>query len=172
MLFRSRAAAGDRLELPFGQEDSGAEPGAMTEGKARRVAALHLIGRRNLPVFRSTLDIAFADPDARVRLAAAEAMSPPWRTETLRAVVSALGRERHPVVAQGLVRALLAMLKSPPADLPAEERAAIVDVALDRFGQCGWQTDMDLLDVVAAFPHKTAIPVLIEALDQIGRAHV
>ena len=161
-----RAAAGKSVflpGLPAGEPQPSTE--GLSVGPARRVAALQLIGRRNLPVFRSTLEAAFVDADPRIRLAAAEAMAPPWRAETVRCVAAALGKERHPVVSQALVRTLLSMLKSPPHELVAEERGFLVDGALQQFGRCGWQTDMDLLDVIAAFPHKRAIPVLIEALD-------
>ncbi len=162
-----RAAAGESVAFLSGLRGADAPTSAdgVAVGPARRVAALHLIGRRNLPVFRSTLEAAFVDADPRVRLAAAEAISPPWRAESVRSVATALGNERHPVVAQALVRALLSMLKSPPAELVAEERGNLVDGALQQFGRCGWQTDMDLLDIVAAFPHKQAIPVMIDALD-------
>ena len=161
-----RAAAGERLPL-FGElQPLDAKAGqGITAGPARRVAALRLLGSKNLPVFRSTLEAALVDPEPRVRLAAAEALSPPWRVETMRAVVHALASERHPVVSQALVRLLLGMLRLPPEDLAVEARAAVVDSALQQLGRCGWRTDMELLDVVEAFPHKDAIPRLIELLD-------
>jgi hypothetical protein len=163
-----RAAAGDRIPvlgelLPPPDPEPGAD--GTTAGPARRVAALQLIGRKNLPVFRSTLEAALVDADPRVRLAAAEALSPPWRQETVQRLAAALLDERHPVVSQGMVRCLLAMLQRPPEGLDAAARGDIVASALRQFGRVGWRTDMDLLDLVEAFPHRNAVPTLIAALD-------
>lgn len=160
-----RAAAGERVPVLQEWHAPNREEESVGVGPARRVAALHLIGRKNWPVFRSTLEAALHDADPRVRLAAAEAITPPWRAESLRKVANALAAERHPVVSQALVRAMLAMLRMPPLDLQPEVREAVLAGALQQFGRCGWRTDMDLLDLVEAFPHKGAIPTLIAALD-------
>lgn len=162
-----RAAAGERVPLLTDLRAPEVAPATegVAVGPARRVAALHLLGRKNLPVFRSTLEAALSDADPRVRLAAAEAIAPPWRAPMLNRVATALARERHPVVSQALVRLLLAMLQAPPPDLLGEVREVLIAGALAQFGRCGWRTDMDLLDLVAAFPHKAAIPTLIRALD-------
>ena len=111
------------------------------------------------------MEAALVDADPRVRLAAAEAMTPPWRLETMRVIASTLAGERHPVVSQALVRLLLAMLRTPPKELNDEMRGELVDGALVQLGRCGWRTDMDLLDLLEAFPQKQAIPRLIELLD-------
>lgn len=160
-----RAAAGERVPLldELRPADDGDE--AITVGPARRVAALRLIGQRGLPVFRSTLEAALVDADPRVRLAATESMLGPWRADGVRRVAAALERERHPVVSQALVRLLLQMLEAPPDGLDADARRATVTAALAQFGTSGWRTDMDLLDLVEAFPDKAAIPTLIRALD-------
>ncbi len=162
-----RAAAGERVPLLGELREPAIDKGedGVAVGPARRVAALRLLGRKNWPVFRSTLEAALADPDPRVRLAAAEAMVPPWRVDGLRRIGAALATERHPVVSQALVRLLLAMLRNPPPELAGEVRDVFVAGALAQFGRCGWRTDMDLLDVVEAFPRKDAIPTLIAALD-------
>lgn len=162
-----RAAAGERVPV---LADVRARDGARNEeavgvGPARRVAALQLIGRKNWPVFRSTLAAALTDADPRVRLAATEAMLPPWRLDTVRKLANALVHEHHPLVSQAQVRLLLAMLKRPPEDLDAETREILIAGALVQIGRCGWRTDMELLDVVAEFPRKNAIPVLIQTLD-------
>jgi hypothetical protein len=164
-----RAAAGERVPVLDDLRRTGgddAEPDVdVAVGPARRVAALQLLGRKNWAVFRSTLEAAMVDPEPRVRLAAAEALQPPWRLETLRRASLALANERHPVVSQAMVRLVLAMLKAPPAGLEEAERDAVVDGMLGRFGRCGWRTDMDLLDVVEAWPRKDMVPLLIGALD-------
>jgi hypothetical protein len=167
-----RAAAGERVPVLGDLRPAEAQPApdGVAVGPARRVAALRLIGRKNWPVFRSTLEAALTDADPRVRLAAAEAFAPPWRAEALRRIGQALARERHPVVSQALVRLLLAMLRNPPPDTAPEVRDVFVDGALAQFGRCGWRTDMDLLDVVEAFPKKEAVPLLIAALDLEARS--
>jgi len=159
-----RAAAGERV-LPIGaQEQEATDENGLTVGPARRVAALRLIGGKGLPVFRSTLEAALADPDPRVRLAAAEAMSQTPRPDSLRKIVARLEKERHGAVSQALVRLLLSQLRAAK-DLDPVLREEVLARALEQFGQSGWRTDMDLLDLVDAYPNKAAIPVLIEALD-------
>jgi hypothetical protein len=160
-----RAAAGEHVPVLSDLRAADTDEASVTVGPARRVAALHLLGRKNWPVFRSTLDGALGDPDPRVRLAAAEAMLPPWRVDRVHKVSIALGGERHPVVSQALVRLLLAMLRTPPPELGPAQTETILTSALQQFGRCGWRTDMDLLDLVEAFPHKAAVPTLIAALD-------
>ena len=170
-----RAAAGERVplldEVRKGAERrrdrrnrAGAEQ-AVSVGPARRVAALRLLGQRGLPVFRSTLEAALVDPEPRVRLAAAESIRPPWKVPTMRRVATALRDERHPVVSQALVRLLFTMVKRPPRGMSPQLREEVVLGALTLFGKAGWRTDMDLVDLVEAYPTKAAIPYLIEALD-------
>lgn len=162
-----RAAAGERVPVlsALRDADEGKGENGVTVGPARRVAAMQLIGRKNWPIFRSTLEAGLADADPRVRLAAAEAMTPPWRVDAVRKAASALASERHPVVSQALVRLLLAMLKRPPKELDGDMLEILVAGALVQFGRCGWRTDMELLDLVEQFPRKAAIPTLIAALD-------
>ncbi|MBL8753821.1 MAG: VWA domain-containing protein [Planctomycetes bacterium] len=164
-----RTAAGERVPVLDDLRREGgadAEPDAdVVVGPSRRVAALQLLGRKNWAVFRSTLEAALVDPEPRVRLAAAEALQPPWRLDTLRRASRALANERHPVVSQALVRGVLAMLQAPPPGLEVAERSIVVDGMLGRFGRCGWRTDMELLDVVELYPTKDMVPLLIGALD-------
>jgi len=166
-----RAAAGERVpvldevrEAARRRRQGGADE-AVSVGPARRVAALRLLGQRGLPVFRSTLEGALVDPDPRVRLAAAESIRPPWKVKTIQKVAQTLRNERHPVVSQALVRLLFLMVKRPPSDLSREVRDEVVAGAFSLFGKAGWRTDMDLVDLVEAYPSKAAIPHLIEALD-------
>ncbi len=165
-----RAGAGERLVFGSQGGVDGRSDAAVAPGPARRVAALRLLGARNRPAYRSTVEGALLDPDPRVRLGAAEAMAGPWRAETMRTVRSALAGERHPVVSQALVRLVLAMRRAPPADVGPEELDELALAALERFGRCGWRTDMDLLDLVAAFPRKAHVPVLLRGLDAAARA--
>ncbi|MEC8251708.1 MAG: VWA domain-containing protein, partial [Planctomycetota bacterium] len=164
-----RAAAGERVPLldevrRRGERRERAEE-ALSVGPARRVAALRLLGQRGLPVGRSTLEAALVDPDPRVRLGAAESLRPPWRLTTMKRGAAATRDERHPVVSQALVRLLSLMVKRPPKELSQRDRDEIIAGALALFGKAGWRTDMDLVDLVEAYPSKQAIPYLIEALD-------
>lgn len=157
-----RAAAGERVPV---LADARADEDQGVEGIARRVAALRLLGAKALPVFRSTIEAALGDADPRVRLSAAEAMATQGRADSLRKVAAALSVERHPVVAQALVRLLLTVMRACGAELEPERRAEVLATALERFGRCGWRTDMDLLDLVEAFPHKEAIPAILNLLE-------
>jgi hypothetical protein len=156
-----RAAAGERV---LGEQQEAPDAHGLAVGPARRVAALRLIGSKGLPVFRGTLEAALGDADPRVRLAAAESMSQAPRADTLRKIVTRLEKERHGAVSQALVRLLLSQLRVA-TDLDPVLREELLARALEQFGQSGWRTDMDLLDLVDMYPHKAAIPVLIEALD-------
>jgi hypothetical protein len=167
-----RAAAGERVPVLDEVRQRAARrkqrPGskdAVTEGPARRVAALRLLGQRGLPVFRSTLEAALVDEDPRVRLAAAEAVRPPWSVGTIQRVAQATRDERHPVVSQALVRLLFLMIKRPPDELDEAAREELAESAFTLFGKAGWRTDMDLVDLVEARPSKAAIPFLIDALE-------
>jgi hypothetical protein len=159
-----RAASGDRVPLlgDLRTEDQGRE--GLAEGPARRVAALRLLGNKALPVFRSTIEGALGDPDPRVRFAAAEALEMQRRPDSLPRVLDSIRVERHPVVTQALARLLLGVLQAAGEELSRERRDAAIDAALAQLGCCGWRTDMELLDLVEAFPHKAAIPLLIELL--------
>lgn len=161
-----RAAAGERVPLLAEVRAEEEVDGALAVGPGRRVAALRLLGMKALPVFRSTLEGALRDPDARVRLAAAEAMDFQRKPESLRTVIAAIQMERHPVVSQALVRLLTTLLRTHGERIEPTLRGRALEVALRQFGLSGWRTDMDLLALVEAFPDKAAIPALILALEQ------
>ncbi len=157
-----RAAAGDRVPLFADLREASAD---QQEGDvARRVAALRLLGQRGAPVFRSTIESALDDGDARVRLAGVEAIDAQRRNESLSVLLRALGTESHPVVAQAVVRAVRRTLLAHGDALEVEERERVVAAAMRRFGKAGWRTDMDLLDFVETFPDRAAVQPLIEAL--------
>ena len=163
-----RAAAGDREALFGSAPPPEAAPGDASEapvGTALRVAAIRLLAARALPAYQSTIDAALNDPDPPVRLAAAEAIEMQRRPDILPRVTAALTRERHPVVSQALVRLLGVTLRNAGERVDSTTRDAAVAAALRQFGRIGWRTDMDLLDLVQAWPHADAVPVLIDALD-------
>ncbi|MEO6597852.1 MAG: hypothetical protein ABIP94_24165, partial [Planctomycetota bacterium] len=167
-----RAAAGEQvpvfLDARRPAEDKGED--GLAVGPARRVAALRLLGMKALPVFRSTIEAALTDPDPRVRLSAAEAIEMQRRPDSLPKIVCALQAERHPVVAQALVRLMLTLLRAAGPDLEPAVRDDAMQEAMALFGRAGWRTDMDLLDLVETFPDKKAIPALIRALDLESKA--
>jgi hypothetical protein len=164
-----RAAAGEKVPLLADLRPDGSLPDTeLVVGPARRVAALRLLGQKNLPVFRSTIEAAMTDSDPRVRLGAVESLRPPFRQPTVLALASALTSERHPVVAQALVRTLLTMMQSDECSVPLADRPTLVRGAFAQFGRSGWRTDMELLDVVAAFPDKEAVPYLLKAIEGKG----
>ncbi|MBP8302201.1 MAG: HEAT repeat domain-containing protein, partial [Planctomycetes bacterium] len=162
-----RAAAGERVPLLAVGREEQEEPDekGLVVGPGRRVAALRLLGMKGLPVFRSTIEAALRDTDARVRLAAAEALDFQRRPESLKCLVAAIQMERHPVVSQALVRAMHTLLRTQGQKLDPSDRGRALAVSLRQFGLSGWRTDMDLLDLIAAHPHKEAIPTLIHALE-------
>lgn len=155
-----RVAAGERLPfLGGGDGDDAPDP-------ARRVAALKVLGMKALPVFRSTLEGALGDPDPRVRLAAVEALEFQRRPDALPVLARVMGVERHPVVSQAVVRAVLATLRKAAGELPREQRQIALRAALRMLGQCGWRTDMEIVELVEDHPHKAAIPALIGVLER------
>ncbi len=164
-----RAAAGERVPLlADARADAAPEAGEgeLAVGPGRRVAALRLLGMKGLPVFRSTLEAALRDRDPRVRLAAAEALDYQRRPESMKPLLAAIQMERHPVVSQALVRLLTTLLRTQGEKIEPVQRGLALEIALHQFGLSGWRTDMDLLGLVEAFPHKAAVPTLIKALDQ------
>lgn len=166
-----RAAAGERVPVLDDLRPAAAPAKEeLSAGPARRVAALRLLGQRDLPVFRSTLEAAITSSDPRVRLAAIEALPRKARLPTIERVSRALLRERHPIVSQALVQRLLGMLKQPPKELDHEYRRVIVRNAVGMLGRSGWRTDLDILDLIEAFPDKTAIPYLIRTMERQVRS--
>lgn len=153
-----RAAAGERLPLWI---EDGETPDV---DPARRVAALRLLGMKGAPVFRSTIEGALVALDPRVRLAAVEALEFQRRPGSLSVLVRLLRSERHPVVSQGVVRALRSVLSQARRTLPADERMRAICAAMRMFGEAGWRTDMDLIDFVEEFPDRAAVPPLIDVL--------
>lgn len=162
-----RAAAGERVpllaDLQPDHEQKDAE--GLVVGPARRVAALRLLGMRGLPVFRSTIEAALSDEEPRIRLAASEAIEFQKRAVSLPRLLEVLPRERHPVVAQAMTRAALAILRNRGEAIEPAMRGETVATALRLFGRCGWRADMELFDLVEQFPDKAQIPLLIDALD-------
>jgi hypothetical protein len=160
-----RTAAGSQaVGAPIGAPggDFIASPGAELP---RRIAALRLVGQRNLPAFRATIEAALVDAEPLVRLATAESIVRPLVASTVAAVAAALASERHPVAAQAQARLLLQMLREPPEDLLPDAHEAILQRAFTGFGRAGWRADMDLLEVVAQFPRRSAVEPLIALLD-------
>lgn len=164
-----RTAAGERAPDAFVAAAPG--PGQavvpLGPGAARRVAALQALAKKNLPVARGVLLAALRDDEPRVRLAAAESLLPPWSLETVATLVEVLADESHPVASQAQVRLLLDVLKNPPEELTDEAREDLLGRALQRLGQCGWRTDMELLDLVEASPCWAAIEPLIAHLERV-----
>jgi hypothetical protein len=133
---------------------------------ARRVAALRLLGQKGSPVFRSTIESALGDLDARVRLAALEAIDMQRRPESFSVLLRVLGVERHPVVSQAAVRAVRNSLTKNRATLSPENRQRAIAAAMQLCGEAGWRTDMDLLDFIEEFPDKSAVPPLLDMLSR------
>lgn len=159
-----RAAAGERLPfLADERSDEGVDI-------ARQIAALRLLGMKGLPVFRSTLEAALVNGDPRVRLAAAEAFEFQRRPAALGVLGRALGSERHPVVSQALVRALLATLRQGGAGIDQDQARRAVRGSLRLLGQSGWRTDMELMNLVEQFPGREAIEPLITVLERGAKA--
>lgn len=167
-----RAAAGEQVLVLSAERavtTNDDESGGVVAGPARRVAALRLLGMKNRPVFRSTIEACLWDPDPRVRLAAAEALDFQRRPQSLSKVMERVQLERHPVVSQALVR-LLRKLTQLPGELPTKlDRRRAVEVALSQFGKSGWRTDMDLLELVERHPSRAMIPLLIDALERASK---
>ena len=130
----------------------------------RRVAAVRVLAQRAQPEDRPAVLQALGAGDARVRLAAAEALELAQDPALLGVLTRTLGVERHPVVSQALVRAMLALLSRRDGVAP-EQLDRALQVALARLGTMGWRTDMELVDLAAAIPRKESVPVLIEILD-------
>lgn len=160
-----RAAGGERVPL-FGEVlavDKGES--ALPIGSARRAAALRLLSAKGWPVFRATIEAALADPDPRVRLAAAEALEARPTADVVARAVAACERERHPVVAQAVLRLLHAGLRSAGGELDRATRSAALASARQMLGRAGWRADMELLDLVEQWPERDSIPMLIDALE-------
>jgi len=156
-------AAGDRA--PWSAEPDEKEA---TRRAALQVAALRLLGQRNRPVFRATVEGQLQHADSRVRLAAAEAVAAMGRQQSVRTVAHCLRRESHPVVAGALVRAGEALLKKYGELLAAADREEIVRAAVSGLGLHGWRYDLQAIELAENWPYLELIPVLILTMERAG----
>lgn len=167
-----RAAGGERslvlADMQPREEEKGSD--GLVVGPARRVAALRLCGMKNKPVFRSTIEASLSDDDPRVRLAAAEALDFQRRPESLPKLLARIQIERHPVVTQALVHAILVLLQRIDDQTDSLVQLTSIQTALAQFGRLGWRADMDLLELAEKYPRKEMIPGLIEALERASKA--
>lgn len=163
-----RAAGGDRSLVLADLQPAAVDKGSdgLVVGPARRVAALRLLGMKNKPVFRSTIEASLSDDDPRVRLAAAEALDFQRRLESLPRLLARIQIERHPVVSQALVHAILVLVPKLEEQRESLLTVTSIQTALQQFGRLGWRADMDLLELAEKFPKKEMIPSLIEALQR------
>lgn len=162
-----RAAAGDPGIV--GQE-APAEDGEPEQDRAvlQRLAALKALGLSRDDRTRELIEAQLTDDDARVRLAAAEAIGRMRDADSIDLLVRAARTETHPVVAQALVVALDRTLTVHRDDPPASERGRMVRTVLQRLGTAGWRTDLELVELAEHNPDLESIPALIRVLDGWG----
>lgn len=135
-----------------------------------RVAALRLLVSGRAAEDREVLVAALGADDPRVRLAAAESLRRRAEIEVLGALTGALRGEEHPVVAQALVQGIGAVLDAGGDALDAGTRDRAVEAVIARLGAVGWRLDVEIVDLVARYPIRSAVPRLIELLGEEPRS--
>ena len=155
-------ARGDRVRGPQGR-------GQVTADRDVQIAAIQQLGRMDHPLAKAVLAERLRDEIAPIRLAAAEAVLARRDREQLPAVRSAFAVERHPMVAQALVRTIAEILAhgEPAFGLPT--RQAVATTVLPRLGMVDWRTDLAILDLIEMEPVPAAVPALIEVMARDGR---
>ena len=131
---------------------------------ARRVAALGLLGQRNDSTDRLLLESALGERDARIRLAAAEALGVMKRVESLEPLLGAFQGERHAVVAQAVVDAVHAVLRRHSGSLAPGSVDSCVEQLLASLPRNDWRTQLTIVHVARRFPMRAAVPALIDVL--------
>ncbi|MCA8958061.1 MAG: VWA domain-containing protein [Planctomycetes bacterium] len=130
----------------------------------RRVAAVRLLGSKPNSVFLVLLEKCLADPDARVRLAAAEALAVRRPSHLLYALARRAAAEPHPMVVMGLVSAIENTLKGDDSEVAMARGLHVMRLLLPMLGRRGWRNDMSLVALQRRYPVKEAIPQLIGLL--------
>lgn len=157
-----RLAAGDRAPWEAEDED------ARTRAAGMQVAALRLLGERNLPVFRGTVEAQLTHADSRVRLAAAEAVRRMGRPGSLLTVARLLRDETHPIVASALVQAGRKMVADLGEAVDPALREELVRAAVSGLGLHGWRYDLEAIAFAESWPYREVVPILILTLERAG----
>lgn len=131
---------------------------------APRVAALRSLALGDRDDQDRALVAGLADDDVRVRLAAAESLRRRADPEALAPLAAVLRSESHPVVAQALVQAIAANLRR---DASGERSKHAVGTAVARIGELGWRVDLEVVDLIARFPIRDAVPRLLGLLEEL-----
>ncbi len=130
-----------------------------------RVAALRLLGHGKRPAFRTTIESCLTARDARVRLAAAEALGQLRHKRSIQVTARALALERHPVVAQVLIRTAERILKKNEQHIHPDRIRRCSRAALRTLGKAGWRTDLAIVRFIRSYPCMEAIPAMIARLE-------
>lgn len=134
-----------------------------------RIAAIHLLGRKRLPVARLILERQLGDRDAQLRLVVAEALADMRTVRSLDVVTAALRTEPQGIVAHALVLAGHAILNEHGSKLTRIRRARVSRAALRRLGYDGWRADVSIVNLVEEHPCLAGVPALISILERTDR---
>ncbi|MBT8444579.1 MAG: VWA domain-containing protein [Gammaproteobacteria bacterium] len=129
-----------------------------------RVAALRVLGVQPGGGSRGAVERCIAVPEARVRLAAAEALGGIGNADSLAALTTALATERHPLVALAVLAAGQRILSRRDAKLMPADWTPFVRACFANLGRAGWRNDLAVVRLVRRLPIKSAVPTLIELM--------
>lgn len=141
-----------------------------TEDVVLRLAALRLLGMKRQAALRAPVEKALAATQARVRLAAAEALGQIRDAGSLPGLVKAMEHERHPIVALAVIDAADRTLQSRRDKLVEADWGPFVDASLRSLGRAGWRNDLATVRLVRRYPRRTAVPILISLLRAKARS--
>ena len=137
---------------------------AATARVMRRVAAVRLLGMKKNPVFRVTLEKCLASEDARIRLAAAEALGNLKDLRYLYPLTKKIAEEGHPLVVLAMLSAVERTLKMYHGKVPIARGMNTVRLLLPMLGTRGWRNDMTVVQLIRKYPVKAAVPALIHLM--------
>ncbi len=132
----------------------------------QRIAAIRLLGHAKKPAFRATIESCLTARDPRIRLAATEALGHLRHKSSISITARALALERHPVVAQALVRTAERILSGAELHIHPDRIQRVSHAALRALGQAGWRTDLAVVRFLRRYPCIEAIPTLIDHLEE------
>ncbi len=133
---------------------------------AVRAAAIRGLGSIGRASFRNNIEQNLAQPEAILRMAAAESLLTLNHASSIDALTAAMNTEADSTIAQVLLEVVAKLLTERRDTIGAGSSRRVVATCIDMLGRIDWQTDIAIVDLLARFRSTMSIEPLINLLDR------